>query len=384
MIRVFIEPTDVLVFRTGLPFDAGQDSYAAGMFPPSPEPLQGALRTVLARALGRNRSLSETFAIHAATLGDETQPGRFRMRGPFLARTNPTNPGHIERLYPPPADLYCDRSGVTRGLRPVELTEQSDVLTSWPDDVALQLFAGSSASKEDRPFKHWLTSAELLAWQRGDEASIAGITGVSPSKLWTNEPRIGIKQNPEFRSVEDGFLYRLEFVRLLPGVGLDIDIWLEGNGELDEAGLKQFMNGATARLGGEGRSVRFHLLPLIADLAPPTRKRSRLYLATPGVLAEGWRPAGNDWSTLTHAAPDAVAIGRYQSLGGWHMRINPSRNAPIPLSDNSGGHKILVRGIPAGSVYFFNKQIDWSSISRFTDDDQKSKIGYGVAVEGRW
>jgi CRISPR-associated protein Cmr3 len=384
MIRLFIEPTDVLVFRTGLPFDAGQDSYAAGMFPPSPEPLQGALRTVLAHALAGNQSFSETFATHAATLGDETQPGRFRMRGPFLARPDPTHPGKIERLYPPPADLYSDKNGVTRRLQPIELTEQSDVLTSWPDNTALRSFASGSTSKENRPFKHWLTNTELLAWQRGDADSIEDITGVDPGELWTYEPRIGIKQNSTTRVVDEGFLYRLEFVRLQPGVGLDIDIWLEGDGEIDEADLKQITAGATARLGGEGRSVRLHPLPPIADPVPTAGERSRLYLATPAVLADGWQPAGSDWSTLTKAAPIAVAIERYQPLGGWRMRIDPSRSTPLPLSDNGGGHKVLVRSIPAGSVYFFDTQIGWTATSRFTDDDQKRKIGYGLAVEGRW
>ncbi len=46
--RLFLEPTEPLLFRTGRPFDAGENSYAETLFPPTPETLQGAIRAAIA------------------------------------------------------------------------------------------------------------------------------------------------------------------------------------------------------------------------------------------------------------------------------------------------------------------------------------------------
>jgi CRISPR-associated protein Cmr3 len=46
--RIFIEPVEPLLFRTGRPFVAGEYNFAASLFPPTPETLQGALRAAIA------------------------------------------------------------------------------------------------------------------------------------------------------------------------------------------------------------------------------------------------------------------------------------------------------------------------------------------------
>ena len=42
-----LEPEDVLLFRDGRPFNAGQDFRAEGSFPPQPAPVVGAIRAAL-------------------------------------------------------------------------------------------------------------------------------------------------------------------------------------------------------------------------------------------------------------------------------------------------------------------------------------------------
>ncbi len=46
--RIFIEPTEPLLFRRGHAFDAGESNFADSMFPPTPETLQGAIRAMIA------------------------------------------------------------------------------------------------------------------------------------------------------------------------------------------------------------------------------------------------------------------------------------------------------------------------------------------------
>ena len=46
--RIFLEPTEPLLFRTGRSFDAGESGFAETLFPPTPETLQGAIRAAIA------------------------------------------------------------------------------------------------------------------------------------------------------------------------------------------------------------------------------------------------------------------------------------------------------------------------------------------------
>lgn len=369
MTRIFIEPTDVLIFRTGLPFDAGANSYARGMFPPSPEPLQGALREYLARSLADGRTLRQVFKERAPLLGNREHPGRFRMRGPFLARRSTHNPDTIERLYPPPADLELGEDHVPALLYPLDLASDT-LLTTWPGGQRLWRLSGQS---KGRAFSNWLTDDELANWQTGDPQRIAGIRGICPDKLWQPEPRFGIMHQRASKVVEEGFLYQLEFLRLQPGVGLDVDIWLDGH-EPDDRNLDQLLQSGWGRLGGEGRTARYKVVPAAPSHTPPQHQRTRLYLATPTLLSDGWQPAGGWVACGIGAQLVTATVPRYIAIGGWSMR----------LEDQGGDHKPLARHVPAGSVYYFDAPIAWTEADRLTDEPGKRKLGYGVCYAGAW
>src|SRR6266700_992042 len=59
--RIFLEPSESLLFRTGRPFDAGESGYAESMFPPTPETLQGAIRATIATHLNITKTIDEVF-----------------------------------------------------------------------------------------------------------------------------------------------------------------------------------------------------------------------------------------------------------------------------------------------------------------------------------
>lgn len=370
MTRIFIEPTDVLIFRTGLPFDAGANSYAPGIFPPSPEPLQGALREYLARSLAPDRVLEQVFREYEPLLGNREHPGHFRMRGPFLARRDLQASDTIERLYPPPADLEIGPDGVPALPGPLDPAEDT-LLTEWPENRPLWRLRGQP---HVRPFNRWLTDADLERWQTGDPQQIAAIEGVAPAELWRSEPRFGIKHQRATKTVEEGFLYQLEFVRLRPGVGLDVDIDLDGR-EADDYDLGALLERGWGRLGGEGRTARYTVVPgAPKHPGPADLQRARLYLATPTLLSGGWQPDGGWMACRISAQLVTAAVSRYVPIGGWSMR----------LEDQGGDHKPLSRHVPAGSVYYFDAPIPWTEATRLTDDPGKAKIGYGMCYTGAW
>src|SRR5258708_22284239 len=104
--RLFLEPTEPLLFRTGRPLDAGENSYAETLFPPTPETLQGAIRAAIASYWDSSKSLEEVFLEPELVdrIGNSAgHYGRFRITGLALGRRKENKT--IERLFPAPSHL---------------------------------------------------------------------------------------------------------------------------------------------------------------------------------------------------------------------------------------------------------------------------------------
>ncbi len=132
--RLFLEPTEPLLFRTGRPFEAGESSYAETRFPPTPETLQGAVRAAIATYWNPSKSLEEVFLDDRLIdlIGNRSDYyGRFRITGLALGRRKKDKT--IERLFPTPSHLFIaqDTQGNEQQLRlkPQEMKEliQSDL-----------------------------------------------------------------------------------------------------------------------------------------------------------------------------------------------------------------------------------------------------------------
>jgi Domain of unknown function (DUF1887)/CRISPR-associated protein (Cas_Cmr3) len=110
--HIFIEPTEPLLFRTGRPFNAGENNFADSIFPPTPETIQGALRTMVAIHWSRvnsdkPRTLDELFQPQSALvqlIGSRATYGCFRITSLSLGRRN-LDTENIERLFPAPLHL---------------------------------------------------------------------------------------------------------------------------------------------------------------------------------------------------------------------------------------------------------------------------------------
>ena len=163
------------------------------------------------------------------------------------------------------------------------------------------------------------------------------------------------------------------------------------SGLLDGVGSDVLPDGAfTARLAGEGRLVTVdvssdaNLQPLSDVCATLARaildsRHALLYLATPALFADGWRPAAfqqqHPFLRLVGAA-----VGPPTIVAGWDWK---EKKAKAPK-----------RAVPAGSVYYFEVRegTGLAEIEKLLEDYHGAKsvsewdaaLGFGLAFIGIW
>jgi CRISPR-associated protein Cmr3 len=392
--RLFIEPTEPLLFRTARPFDAGENNLAESIFPPTPETLQGTIRAALATHWNTAKTLEENFADPALTdlIGDRNGYGRFRLTNITLARRkrdeaqSGNGTGAIEYLYPMPSIILLEEENVEHQARLIPRPRPPAIHTNLSDEKYL-LYQNHELEGKPTTRKYWLTRRGL--WKALlTEEDIATEDMVSASTIYTTEPRLGIGMNNATKTTKEGFLYQVHMIRMnhlmdhdyTYGFVVDIRIAQKASGAattqeplIDDRQTQEMLrldNDGWLTLGGERRAARFEVIksPEAEEQAGSglSAKGNMLYLLTPAAFDRGWQPAS--WAKW--AEPVAVAMERYQSIGGW--LLNP---------ENAGGrNKPQRRCVPAGSVYFFKETVT-ASIP-FTDYGKE--IGYGIAFAGEW
>lgn len=388
--RLYIEPTEPLLFRTGRPFDAGENNFAESIFPPTPETLQGAVRAIIATHWNTAKTLAENFENPALTnlIGNRDSYGRFRLTNIVLARHKgeEAQSDNVEYLYPMPSTILLGEHNKGHQARLIPKERPSTIRTDLSDDTYLLYQKGELDGKPDTR-KYWLTSKGL--WTAlSSKNDIAKNDIVSASTIYTTEPRLGIGMNNKTKATEEGLLYQVLMIRMNHLIGHDftygfvVDVRIAQPSDATTTDREQLLDDEQTQkalklpdqgwltLGGERRAARFMVLKpsdIEQNESPELPKRgSLLYLATPAAFDRGWRPAS--WSNW--AEPVAVAMERYQPIGGWLLN-----------TENAGGrNKPQRRCVPAGSVYFFNKSVNGSN--PFTDYGKE--IGYGITFGGEW
>ena len=381
--RIFLEPNESLLFRTGRPFDAGETDYAETLFPPTPETLQGAVRTLIATAQDTTATLSQLFRSGSALvslIGDQQGYGRFRITNIALARrTRDTT--DVKPLYPVPAHLLKDDKEYFR-LKPVE---REGISSNMPAGMRY-LLPREKPEGKIQPVEGWLTETDLQTVLSAD-ADLSGLDRriISNADVFLHEPRLGIGMDNATKSTRDGMLYSVQMLRMrhdyrsdqgfLYSFGFLVDIRLadEKQGLLPDDQTRSTLNLHThdqgwVVLGGEQRAASYRIIgesPALPHQAARPGYGSLLYLATPAALKNGWQPG--HWPT--GVAPIAAAIPRYQSIGGW--RLHPGQSG--------GENKSMRRCVPAGSVYFFDSPVPLSGLLTYG-----MEIGYGITIAGEW
>ncbi|SRR6266571_1773365 len=398
--RLFIEPTEPLLFRTGRPFDAGSDVFAESIFPPTPETIQGALRATIAVNWSRKNKPSnkddKLFQESALVnlIGIQQNYGRFRITGLTLGRRK----GNMfERLFPAPTHIIQvkfkeDEQTYQLRLKPRSVDAEK-VSTNIPAGIQYPLLPIPQGKKVDGktdPISGWLTPAGLRKALRTDDFLVEENDQtegdlVKQSRIFQYESRLGIGMQNATKTTREGYLYQVQMVRMQPDYGFIVDICLSKTAEYGgtetpqseelEAQVQQKL-GLQAEdgwltLGGEQRAARFKVLEpsecTSEDFLKPGKEDNLLYLSTPAYFQSGWQP--QPWPQSL-PQPIAASIPRYERNGGWLLEPGTS----------AGKSKSIRRCVPAGSVYLFDKPITITQPLT----EYGWQIGYGITFTGEW
>ena len=366
---LFIQPNDVLLFRDGKPFVAGEDHRAGSLFPPTPFTMQGVIRSKVLFESGISPADFADGAAAAEALriqigAPRSGYGKLHLRGPFVAKRDRT--GGLVRYFRLPADL------VRVGGKPtmVKPLAAHPFIDNLPAGLSPLWHRTLDPLAE---IKGWLAEEDFHKYLAGQDVVI-----IPESELLVREPRFGITLDYLRRSTQEGMLYQMEFLRLCQGVGFVLEI--EGIPPFGPA------NGFL-QVGGDARVATYEVLTTELTPSPNANafgRRIKIVLLTPAWFSDGWQPNGGDWGQFFSGEVRlvAAALRRAQSVGGAFADDQERHN-------HRNFQKPLRRFVPAGSVFFFESH-EPVTIARkpFTetpaDEGDFGQIGFGCAAVTSW
>ncbi len=362
--RIEIKAFDTLFFRDGKPFTMEDESWAEGIFPPSPSVIYGALRAAY-------------FANHPDELSkaneSEDPTKNLRITNISLVRNE------RDFFYPVPADFAVKeikkadyeenekkedeyelyRMVVTRNSRLYSSKPVDFLCVTDPDDDKLESSSGLYFSRVNlRNYLKNETVGKTIVLNFGDQIYI--------------EPKIGIGRNYQTKTSKDGQLYRLGMRRLK-----DLSFIVDFEGlELPEKGI--------IRLGGEGKTASYEVSskdPMPKVESDKNGKKFIVYFRTPAVFEKnGYYPDffDDNFSCEINGRKYTIismAMDKPLSIGGWDMK----KIEPKPMK----------KFVPAGSVYIVECDSE-ISLKDFGDDfatkefckEEYAKQGYGLYLTG--
>ena len=354
---IIIEPIDTLFFRDGKPFSMGDQAAAFGIFPPYPSTVYGAIRTGI---ISQNQGLSSFYAGGMADeIGttDDSSSASFKLKGVFPYSIND------DYLYfPAPLDLVTDKD--KKRAKITEIKKGAPFSTNMKIDHYLFPFEMEKATSVNG---HYITHTDFMSYLNSTQNEF----DIYPEKIFCRvEYKTGIKIDSRTKTVEEGNLYRVGMRRFEKDFGLACDV----------KGISSLQKEGVLKLGGEGKTVRYHTsefqLPDTRETVVKRIKKTgiiKIYFATPTIFKKGWVPAekiinGPDYKLELITA----SIGSPVSIGGWNMA--------------KGGHKTMMRGVPAGSVYYFKiLDGDVENIYRhlhYRNISERANEGFGLIILG--
>ena len=368
MIGVQLQPVDTWFFRGGTPFTmyATPQENVGSLFPPHPPTVAGAIRAAL--ALGKGWSGHGPWPREiCAVLGDGPDDlGAISLDGPFLLRGG-------QPLFRVPRHVLGLSEG-TRWMPSAFLRPGAPVACDLGDEIRLPEVAG--ASPDDGKLKPgdscWLTQKGINAVLHGRLPSHDDL--VPESRLWSEEPRIGLERDGTTRAALEGMLYSTRHVRLRRGVSLGARI--RG---LPHGWTPPF--GRLLTLGGESRLAECReWKPELAFDVPLTEikdtGRVAVVALSPLDLPRGVDVGERPMDALGGARVVSACLDRPQRIGGW----NSIERRPLPLRSV----------LPPGSTLF----CEIASTERFAEVvsagdglarvGSRQKSGFGLVALGVW
>jgi CRISPR-associated protein Cmr3 len=363
---VFIEATDVLMFRDSKPFTAGQNFTARSIFPPHPRIMQGVIRTHLMESQGvdfNEYAKGRIDPLIAQVVGTPTRFGSLSLMGPFIA-TQDEKANVIKPLYAPPLDLMkikenrTDKQIRTVILKPARANES---ITNHPFDGWLPLLSKQPETMTELDV--YLTESDFISYLRGEAPTLTEL------KLYDKELRTGLALDYSARRGQEHQFYQAEFIRprrdqhfttgLLVGIANDGGLYQDG----------------AAYIGGEGRTAHFRTVSFAPqNVITAQTGNVKVVLLTPAWFSGGWHPTEGKWAKWlgSDAKLVAAAIGKHQLISGFNL----ATNGPRPMR----------QFVPAGSVFYFT-DAQLNTDVAFTEDpadEGYAQMGFGAYATAAW
>lgn len=277
-------------------------------------------------------------------------------------------------------------------------TEQEflDAVAEWigtevPEEYRLSLLKYTRNTLVEELPEGMLNLSALQAYLQGRRSAFSARCMAD----WiTTELKIGIARDAQTHSSQENALYRLDMRRLAKQLPYDqhrgkgglqfntirivVTVTLPEN--LPEDQFVPSGGHGYIKLGGEGKGAYFRKLDQPEIRLPQPSIQGdvfTLYLATPAIFAQGWKPSWVDSGAYNGLKLRllAAAVGQYQPIGGFDMQ----KRIPKPLQ----------RAVPAGSVYYFrleNGTMDEVLASfhgkSIADDEEDQQQGFGLTYVG--
>lgn len=376
-----INPLDTFFFRDGKPFDMGDESWADGVFPPSPSVIYGALRTLW---------ISEQK--NGFTQENITKSEEIVIQGIYLAFNEKKQEEDNWNIHlPVPYDFVK-----------IENTKKQNKSRSG----ILETYLFNSISNYE--FQYWakkeIGDDERIESHKGNALfHIDDFESYTKNKeklsvvtnYLTSEPKIGIGRNNHTFATQEGQLYRVEMKRFgdwqfTPKRNQkknpeNMNIWVEA--VLPEINEKSTF----LKIGGEGKTASININNDQAkkiSFPELIRHQGKTYfkicLLTPSIFEKGIFPSWIDERTHKGIFGNLslkllnVVNDKFLSIGGFDMRADNGRGAP----------KYMRKAMPAGSVYYFecegtDESIDKKIQNKFhyqSISDYDAKQGFGISV----
>jgi CRISPR-associated protein Cmr3 len=341
---VALRVRDTVVVRDGRSFDAGGDRRGATVGP-WPSTVAGALTTAF----------------------DGVEPSE--VRGPVLGEQLPD--GSWSPRFPVPADVLLPgnasaRPGRTRVIRLRPGTAATDpvvsLVTSDLPDGPQALLLPPTGVERVSPLPGLLRPAGLRRWLNDDVPTRDGTLDVEAFPL-VPDVRVGLARSG--RVAAEGYLYSMTHLR--PRDGWAFLVQCD-----DSPGTRGVTPAGPVPLGGRARLADCADAPGVAWPDRPgdyPGGRLSVYVATPAVWADGWRPPLPPGARLVAAAvPDPVPVATASPRRARERIAGGPTPGPRGLRSTAS----LRWAVPPGAVYLL----------RFEDDPATGRDGAECAA--RW
>ena len=363
------DPLDTLFFREGQPFGEGEGHALESRFPPSPQTMQGVIRSAILLSHCKNienfrkngcASCNECSIQGAIGSPRDGDLGNLKLEGPYLSKAG-------VRYCPAPSDLVLiETSKEIHSLKPAEQPVPSDIgILRYP-----------SAADRGTPLEGWIAQTDLERYLKGD---LRGLSVLKAEEFFNKEPRVGIGRDNLTRTVKEGMLYSISPIRFHEDARIEMLV----------CGNVPDPVGFASKVGGEGRPCRVNIKATSKESAKVGRDTGdaclKLVFLQPAILDSAWlldgfTPAVKDGYNVWKGTISGVGLTLYSAcirraepIGGW----NKASKSP----------RAIRSCVPAGSVYYLEADsVEGAHKLLYTEGGMGgyTSMGFGYYRVGRW